>query len=228
MTRCGVGCTDENADCNACYIWFNGLCNCLKRLTGQLKTGCEVYPKSTLTIGQRTPPAWILNNQHDIITTTYKIPGILELHDVPDYNGGFDFGQNKLQGDKHGALALNPAASRSEEQLHIHLCTNDNDPIRDALTGLTRSGFTSLAPVDITSVKSSYGTMWCRVAPNKGDININQGQDILDYLQKIDTLYGPSNCERYHVGAGYMKDKNDYAWSCVTTASSAEGIFCHS
>ncbi|KAJ5716196.1 hypothetical protein N7493_008107 [Penicillium malachiteum] len=222
---CGAGCVDANNECNGCYIWFSGLCTCLQKMQEQEKTSC--IASSSLTPGQKTPPIWMINARNDLMTTTYLIPGILQLHQIPDYWVGFNLAQNtvrKNQGNT-GTLALNSVASRTEEQIHIHLCNNGNKNVRDVINGLDPAKYKTLATVDISKAMPGYA-MQCRVSSQKDANIIDQGGDILSHLQTLSTDHGPDNCAQYHVGSGFMIDNSGLAWSCVTTSGSAEKIFC--
>ncbi|KAJ5726642.1 uncharacterized protein N7483_007999 [Penicillium malachiteum] len=221
---CGAGCVDANNECNGCYIWFSGLCNCLQQIQEQKQTSC--ISSSNLTPGQKTPPVWMINAAHDLMTTTYLIPGILQLHQIPDYWVGFNLAQNTVRksGANAGTLAINSVTSRTEEQIHIHLCSNGNQNVRNVLNGLDPANYKALATVDLSKAMPG-SAMQCRIASQK-DANIDQGGDILSYLQKLDKDQGPDNCAQYHVGSGYMVDKNGFSWSCITTSGSAEKIFC--
>jgi hypothetical protein len=189
---------------------------------------------SSLAVGQRSPPSWVLNNPKDLITSTYKIPGILELHDIPDPNGGFAFGQNQLQKTFKGSgtLALNPAVSRSQEQIHIHLHNNPSpgSKLRDVLSSVKLPDYATLSEVPLATLPNvdqslrKFGSMFCRVASASGIVFMDQAADILGYLATL----GPDSCERYKTGAGYMIDNRGYAWSCITTARSAEEAFSYS
>jgi hypothetical protein len=192
-----------------------------------------VYGGTPLALGQRSPPSWVLNNPKDLITSTYKIPGILELHDIPDPNGGFAFGQDQLQKLKgSGTLSLNPADSRSQEQIHIHLHNNPSpaSKLRDALSSLNLPNYATLSEVPLATLPNvdqslkKFGSMFCRVASASGIVFMDQANDILGYLANLP----PDGCERYKTGAGYMIDKRGYAWSCITTARSAEEAFSYS
>ncbi|KAJ5769043.1 hypothetical protein N7520_003602 [Penicillium odoratum] len=169
---------------------------------------------------------WMINSGHDLMTTTYLVPGILQLHQIPDYWVGFNFAQDTVRKipKNVGTLALNSVASRTAEQIHIHLCSNGNQKVRNVLDSLIPANHVTLASVDLSQAMPG-SAMQCRIASQK-DTNINQGGDILKYLQSLDQAQGSNNCAQYHVGSGYMVDKIGFARSCVTTAGSAEEIFC--
>jgi hypothetical protein len=191
-----------------------------------------VYGGTPLVVGQRSPPSWVLNNPKDLITSTYKIPGILELHDIPVPNGGFAFGQNQLQKTFKGSgtLSLNPAVSRSQEQIHIHVHDNPGSKLRDALSSLNLPNYATLSEVPLATLPNvdqslrKFGSMFCRVASASGIVFMDQAADILGYLASLP----PDSCEKYKTGAGYMIDNRGYAWSCITTARSAEEAFSYS
>jgi hypothetical protein len=218
-TGCADGCVDGNKDCSGCYLWFHSLCGCIKDLQKtNPKTNC-LYTGSIAA--KSAAPAWVVFDKQDKMTVTKKVPGILQVQHNTLYQDGFDFAQKsvyKLHA-ADGTLALNPAAHRSEEQIHIHLCNNKNSRVRSVLDGLHPSNYNKLAKVDLSGVNKAYAMM-CRAASTKP---IDMAKDIVDYLGQVDK----SACARYQVGAGYMLSKG-VAWSCVTIAGSAEDIFCRS
>lgn len=220
LNTCGAGCIDANNECNACYIWFSSLCGCIQELQAKKPTSC--IPSGNITPNQRSPPVWMVNAGHDLITTTYLVPGILQLDEIPNYWVGFNLGQDTVRQLYHGdgTLAINSVASRTEEQIHIHLCNNPNSKVRGVLDGLNRDNYKTLASVDLSKINPNFA-MECRVSSQRGE-DINQGKDIIDYLGSLKF----DDCARYHVGSGYMVDKNGFAWSCITTAGSAQEIFC--
>ncbi|OQD82161.1 hypothetical protein PENANT_c023G11824 [Penicillium antarcticum] len=172
----------------------------------------------------------------DLITTTELIPGILSLNSADDPDGGFWLGQdtlrNKFSGQKYdrstGTLAMNSVATRSEEQVHIHLCFSQFSVVRSILDYLTRSDYLNLARVDLADLKRPDAPeMYCRASTNTGG-DINMSRVISEYLDHLTNIFGSDNCAQYNVGAGVLTDSNDYSWACVTVSSrAAERIFCH-
>lgn len=222
LTQCGSGCVDANNDCNGCYIWFHSLCGCIRdRQAGGMDC--------IFAFGPPGSPAWVVLTNGDLITSTLLIPGILQLATAADPDGGFRLGQNTLRnghaGQQYsratGTLAMNSVITRSEEQIHIHLCNHPNSGVRGILNGLTRDNYRILKSVDISSLGKSNAGMWCRVSPNKGE-DVNVARDVLDFLGRV-----ANTCAQDLVGAGVVTDVNDYSWSCVTTNQrAAETLFC--
>jgi hypothetical protein len=161
-----------------------------------------------------------------LITTTQLIPGILQLDTAPDIDGGFRLGQDTLstQGIRStGTLAMNSVSTRSEEQIHIHVCDYPGSPLRDIIDGLDVNKYKSSQPVDLSALHKSNAAMNCRVAPNPG-VDVNTGRDVVEWLKQYQ---GSNNCAQYNVGAGFITDSNDNSWACVVTgARAAENLFC--
>ncbi|KAK9327448.1 hypothetical protein V1520DRAFT_283414 [Lipomyces starkeyi] len=234
LTQCGQGCITANSECNGCYIWFHSLCSCIRDLQhASTTTGCS--PSENLHPGHPNQPIWMLLNAGDLITTTQLLPGILQLNNAPDPDGGWRLGQRVLQqghsGQTYnrvrGSLAMNSVATRSEEQVHIHVCDNPVSKIRDKLSSLWRGNYGTLQPVPLTTAEGFRpgSEMSCRVSPNSGAV-IDMARDISGYIGSL--VAPPASCAAYYVGAGVITDANDYTWACVTTGTrSAEELFCH-
>lgn len=215
----GQGCVDANFGCHGCYLWYGSLCHCLKN------------PGVCTTIKVPGNPIWaLLSNTapRGLITTSQKLPGILQLDQAPQPHLGWQLGQYIL---KHpnpdpavkytrasGSLAMNSVATRTEEQIHIHVCDNPTSNLRQDLSKLLRSKYTTWELVPGYS-------LWCQVAPfSASDIDV--AAIISDYLTTIPHL--SASCDKYKVGAGLITDSHDYSWACVTTGTtSAEELFCH-
>jgi hypothetical protein len=170
----------------------------------------------------------------DIITITDLIPGILSVDTADDPDGGFRLGQdtlrNKFLGQKYdrqtGTLAMNSVVTRSEEQIHIHMCFSQFSGVRKILDRLTLSDYLNLAWVDLATLKKPDAPyMYCRASTNKGG-DINMAREISGYLHYLTATLGPNNCAKYTVGAGVITDSNDYSWAYVTIGRrAAETIF---
>ncbi|KAJ5771364.1 uncharacterized protein N7511_003415 [Penicillium nucicola] len=239
LNTCYSGCVDENDNCNGCYVWFHSLCGCIHDFQSPHGTTCissASPPNPPITPGQPWNPVWMVLSLGDLITTTELIPGILSLGSAVDPDGGFRLGQDTLRntfpGQKYnrltGTLAMNSVATRSEEQVHIHLCFSQFSGVRGILDGLTRTNYFNLAWVDLSNIhKPDAPYMYCRASSNQGqDINVSRA--ISDYLDYLTAQFGPDNCAQYTVGAGVITDSQDYSWACVTVGSrAAETIFCY-
>ncbi|KAK9371920.1 uncharacterized protein V1513DRAFT_453960 [Lipomyces chichibuensis] len=178
LTQCGQGCITANSECNGCYVWFHSLCSCIRDLQhGSTTTGC--IPSDSLHPGHPNQPIWMLLNAGDLITSTQLLPGILQLNNAPDSDGGWRLGQQVFQqghpgqtyNRERGSLAMNSVATRSEEQVHIHVCDNPASKIRDKLSSLWRDNYRTLQSVPLTTA----------------DGVINMARDIIDYLGSAQT-----------------------------------------
>lgn len=215
----GQGCIDANFGCNGCYLWYGSLCQCLKN------------PGDCFQVQVSGNPIWALLSKKapsGLITTSQKLPGILQLDQAPLPDLGWTLGQYILRNPQDkavkytrasGSLAMNSVATRSEEQIHIHVCDNPTSKLRQALSKLQRSDFAALAPVPGYS-------MWCQVAKHAGEDMLVAAR-ISEFLTNI--LPPSAYCNKYKVGAGLITDPLDYSWACVTTGTtSAEELFCFS
>lgn len=229
LSTCDHGCVNSNNECDDCFIWFNSLCSCVKRLENGDNTDC--IPSEDLSQGPPNHAIWMLLNSRTLITTTKRVPGILQLDQVKDSDGGFRLGQQVLQQKKKftrrtGALALNSVATRKEEQIHIHVCDIQTSKLRNFLTTLKRTKYNKLSSVTLPTKFPLGSAMSCRVSSAPGAI-IDVARDVNNYLQST-VAKAPQYCDQYYVGAGVITDKHDYSWACVTTGTkAAEELFCH-
>jgi len=160
----------------------------------------------------------MLLSANDLITTTQLLPGILELSQAHNPEAGWTLGQDTYKRDQQG-LAINSVQSRSEEQIHIHVCPigTTAQTLRDTLSHRKYSDYVTLA--DVPTVPD----VQCRVAPQRGIPISGVAQTIKDFLAKPSV----AACDSY-VGAGVITDNNDYTWMCISTArGAAEYVFCH-
>jgi len=227
LSQCGSGCVNANSKCNGCYIWFSSLCRCLRDFQFGFQTDCKASPDIGTGLPQpQQPPSWVLLRTGDLITTTQLIPGILQLNTAPDIDGGFRLGQNTLNDQQirgTGTLAMNGVSTRSEEQIHIHVCDYPGSPLRDILDGLDVNKYKTSQSVPLGALHKPNAAMNCRVSPNQG-VDINMARDITDWLKQY---HGSNDCAQYNVGAGVITDSSDYSWACVVTgARAAENLFC--
>lgn len=229
LKKCDHGCVTSNDECDDCYLWFNSLCSCVKRLENGDQTDC--IASEDLSHGPPNHPVWMLLNSRTLITTTKLVPGILELDQVTDSDGGFRLGQQVLQQNikfsrATGALALNSVGTRKEEQIHIHVCQKKKSKLRNFLSTLKPSDYYKLKPVTLPTTFKQGSEMSCRASSVPGAI-IDVARDVNNYLQST-VAKAPQSCDKYYVGAGVITDSNDYSWSCVTTGTrSTEELFCH-
>lgn len=227
LSQCYSGCVDANFECNGCYIWFSSLCRCIQDFQAGTQTTCIASP--SIGVGPPQPnqsPSWVVLGGGDLITTTDLIPGILQLSSAADVDGGFRLGQDTLNNRGirgTGTLAINSVSTRSEEQIHIHVCDHPGSAVRGILDELRRDDYKTTSSVDLSALPEPSAAMSCRASPNRGE-DINMGRDIVDWL----TQYaGTTTCAQYDVGAGVIVDSNDHSWACITTGHRAsERLFC--
>ncbi|KAE8375525.1 hypothetical protein BDV26DRAFT_294996 [Aspergillus bertholletiae] len=214
---CSDGCVTANLNCDTCFIYFGGLCECLK---------------GTATSCRKSGNWWMLNS-HTIITSSQRIPGILQ---VGTDNGGWQLGQTILKegttsispkvklSRKYGTLSLNSVLVRDQEQVHIHLCENTNSQLRKYLSSsaVKRSNYQTMKAIPTTLPGYPSDSIHCQASQSKSDSNIDVAKITSDYLKTV-----TSGCDMDHVGNGLITDDDDYSWVCVTTQqSSGEQLFC--
>ncbi|PKY05260.1 hypothetical protein P168DRAFT_304293 [Aspergillus campestris IBT 28561] len=195
LQQCHVGCTDANKDCTTCDLYFGGMCRCTR---------------SQNCFHDASTDPWTLLHDHKLITTSHHTPGILDLHGD---NRGWELGQivfatGTVSSRADGALAMNSVHSRSEEQVHIHVCDRPVSVFRTYLNGIASpAAYTQgLTPMDFDQLGFQKHSVLCRA-------------------QKTG-LSSAAPCAWYYVGAGLITDQKGYTWGCVTTTGSAEFLFC--
>ncbi|KAJ5677361.1 uncharacterized protein N7477_002994 [Penicillium maclennaniae] len=198
LEKCGVGCTDDNNACNSCYIWFEQLCKCLQ-------DGAAVCPQSPST---SAGAYWVLMSSGSLMTTTQLIPGIREL----SIEDPWEWGQ-QLYTRGSQALAINSARTRSQEQIHMHICSI-NQAAQTYLDNLDHTNYQSLTKIP--------GKPWyCRA-------NQNKGQPISGVTADTQNRLASGQVCVDYVGAAVIVDSRDRTWACVTyDDSTTEYVFCH-
>ncbi|KAK7182870.1 uncharacterized protein CC84DRAFT_519668 [Paraphaeosphaeria sporulosa] len=216
LHTCEIGCTSDNINCNACYLYFNGVCRCVKN------TALDCINKGG---------DWWLLNSHTLISTQKQIPGVLQLHSD---NKGWELGQMLLGSTgitlppggnavtrKTGTLAVNSVHARTEEQIHIHVCDNPNSPLRRYLSGIDPTTYTSLTTLPTSFANFPQGTVHCQASKTPGE-TMNVAEITAQYLNTV-----TKPCDKSYVGAGVIFDSRDYTWGCLTTTGhSGEDLFC--
>lgn len=152
------GCTEANAGCDSCFLWFNKVCTCLK-------DGCVDSP---------TTHSWI-QLPDGKLTSKQRMAGILELSSEEPW----EWGQSLASSSQ--ALVINSVKARKQEQIHMHICearTGKPGGVRELLGGLRRSDYGSL-----TQVKNQ-GDWWCRVEDKKNTPITNVISDIKSKVTK--------------------------------------------
>ncbi|OJJ34636.1 hypothetical protein ASPWEDRAFT_39716 [Aspergillus wentii DTO 134E9] len=208
LRTCNQGCSECNHDCDACNLYFGGLCRCLKQQ--------DCFHDSNTG-------SWTLLHAEDLITTPRLLPGILELNQD---NGGWKLGQIvQLKRPHHtfanGALAMNSAAARTQEQIHIHVCENQGSAFRQYIEQkLKPTNFQTLQDTGF-SAPFFKAKVLCQAQNLQGSADFEMGKLIFNYMSKLS-----QNCDKYHLGAGLINDKNGFTWGCVTQGGGAEELFC--
>lgn len=198
-STCGKGCLDADVGCEGCSLFFHSICDCLKGLSDPSK-------KASCSANQALPTShpgsvWIhLPVTSDpLITTNQYMPGIEDMTAKDD--GAWSFAQKQFNSGSN-ALALNSFRSRTQEQIHIHIC-NRNKATYNLLSNARRENYKDFGSLDPKL------EMICRV-------NDQKNQDISGFAGDIaNRKKWPTGCP-FLVGAGIMRDKNNYAWACFT------------
>ncbi|KAJ5907360.1 hypothetical protein N7495_000042 [Penicillium taxi] len=213
LAVCNAGCVQQNLNCSACGLYFGSVCRCLKGAPGCSNNG-----------------DWWLLNSHDLISTTKRVPGIVQLGSD---NTGWQLGQTLLAWTgislstgtatrKTGTLAVNSVKQRDEEQIHIHVCNRPNNQLRDYLSTKVRPDqFQSLKPLETSFPEFPTKSVLCQASQTKGDNHVDVAGITADHLNKA------KGCDESQVGAGLITDTNDYSWVCITTGYQSGGqLFC--
>jgi hypothetical protein len=212
---------DANMGYDVCSLWFHSLCWCIQMLLhNPTKTNCK-YRGCLNTCPK--PKVWMLLERQDLITTTEPLQGILELQNSFDPDGGWTLGQENKNSSQ--ALAMNSLGSRSQEQIHIHVCSvvtgNLSGDLRSILTCRDRSKHEKLTEVPDMPAYAKTRT-FCKVSPKKFE-TIRIARDIQDFI----VSETGKNCKE-HIGAGIITDSWGFTWGCVTYGTrAAEYIFCN-
>lgn len=212
---------DDNASCNSCYLWFHNLCSCIQKL---LYTPGSTNCKNSTAL-KTNNPVWMLLEDQRLITTTLPLSGIEKLQDAgPHADAGWSFAQTKYKRGTQ-ALAMNSMASRTEEQIHIHVCDIKDRPCypsfrtREILSCLSNDTASRAEYKNMKPVPLMLGDTKCKVADHKGD-NIDIVGDIELEIRKKDC--------KLNTGAGIITDSNNFTWACLTDSTmAAEYIFCN-
>ena len=197
---CTEGCTDIEADCTGCGVWFHMLCDCLKDQKNCSSSGTIGKGASAVWAHLKTAPT-----EHDLITTNNLIPGIEKLSG-PHGDNGWVYAQQEYT-EKQQALVLNSYRSRTHEQVHIHLCPRNN--ITYWLLGNETAVNTSSVQ-QLTRDKQLY----CFTLVD-GSMATKFASTVQSFLSKP----LPGVCDVKLVGAAIQKDSRNRTWGCVTSNS---------
>jgi hypothetical protein len=195
LKACDQGCIDANQPCDNCFLWFNSLCKCQKN------GNCPTFTSN---------PEWVKIASGKLISTTQKTPGILELQSEAPWQ----YGQSDLD-RQNKALTINSVKTRTEEQIHVHVCPV-KEVVQRILASQNYAKFPKLAPIMLPVPEP-----WlCKVNPKKG-------QDISGVTADLQAEIKKAKCKDF-IGAAVVVDSNDRTWACVTTDDQpTQYTFCH-
>ncbi|KAK5049112.1 hypothetical protein LTR84_005535 [Exophiala bonariae] len=218
VTTCLGGCTDREASCQGCGLWFHSLCDCLKN-----PQWCN---KTSGPIKKDTGPIWVLLSQpgakENLTTTNERVSGILDTYEKPKFfDEGWEFSQSCYKPQEQ-ALAMNSVRVRTHEQIHTHICKR-NDAMYNFLGAENPNHYNS---EDLTLV-SNYpnndgkGTdILCLVVKN--------GDPVKNFASALGQLFAkyPNTCQQ-RIGQAILQDKYKNTWACATnTTNGPLGLFC--
>lgn len=198
---CTHGCTDDEWNCKACGLWFHTLCDCIS------------HPKTCTSSGTISPyarPVWVLLETDNLVTTTEKLPGILEMKDSHDQ--GWIFAQEHRPNPATEAVWLNSVYARDMEQVHIHRCT------RNLQTATLLSQETIRSDKHLVQLKND-NELYC--------LGVSSSVTIKGFSAAlVEFLKSPPVCKDL-VGAGILYDTAGRTWACAsTTHQGPKGKFC--
>lgn len=228
LVDCYAPCTFDNRECEACDIFYGGLCNCLKIMSGLLPGPTCFGNTAWAGPGSGLPPVWILgsgpsNLGSRLISSTVLNTGIDQLANIPRNNAGWTLGFQHID-TKTQALAINSRARRSRDEIHIHLCskrTGQGSP-EDVLAGQDPTKFATFKPLNTWYCKATKPT----ITPVKPNTDSWSTQPSTDYLAWLST--NPP-VDMNNLGFALLTDtKNNYLWQCITTLVTdvTEYVFC--
>lgn len=205
--NCGLG---QNYKCTSCNVYYSslGVCGCLKELINKSSACIGGKPWS----GSGTPPVWTLHNgANPLISSTVLSAGVEDLAKMPDKNGGWELGMKNIN-HKSQALAMNSQSSRTENQIHIHICSKNRNA-ENELSSLDKSKYTTLSPVTGKNWPPKNVNVYCEAKAS------TPSSSVVDWL-KTHTKEEP------HVGIGVLTDTHGDWWTCASVGGAAEHIFC--
>lgn len=208
---CVPGCTDADAPCKGCGLWFSTLCNHIKDcLKGK---ACDASGK----VQQNGPMVWMYlpGGNEPLITTTDRLAGIEEMADHPTiYKDAFNFAQDPKHFEPDSrALVLNSVRARTMEQFHIHKCFRPTTASPRALARLDKAppNLTKKL-VEILPKGPKEPRLWC--------MSVAKGQGaVTGFVEAIEELFhrgGKDPVCKGRAGAAVIQDNNQRRWGCVT------------
>lgn len=206
---CAPGCTDNDAECRGCGIWFSTLCNHIKDcLKGK---ACDASGPVTPTGGM----VWMYlpGGDEPLFTTTDRLAGIVEMAEHPTiYRDAFNFAQESKHFDPaKNALVLNSVRARTMEQFHIHKCFRPTASSPRALARLDKAtpNLTKKL-VEILPKKPNEPRLWCMSVANGA---------VTGFVEAIEDLFhrgGKDYVCKGRAGAAVIQDNKQRRWGCVT------------
>jgi hypothetical protein len=228
LINCYAPCDSDNRECKACDIFYGGVCNCLKIMSG-ISTGTKCIGNTAWQgPGNGLPPVWILGSDSSLgsrlISSTILNTGIDQLANIPDNNAGWTLGLQHIDTSKQ-ALAINSRARRSRDEIHIHLCnklTGANSP-QVRLATLNPSNYVTFQAIGSWYCKATKPTI-----PVKPNTDSWQTRPSTDYLAWVATTVAAVNSINNQGFALLTDSNNNYLWQCITTLETdvTEYTFC--
>lgn len=207
---CDGGCTDNEADCKGCGLWFHTLCDCIKN-----PSWCKT---TSAPIQRNADPIWVLLSKpgarENLTTTTQLVPGILDTYKNPKhFDAGWVFAQS-VYTPQAQALAMNSDRVRDQEQIHTHICRRNDSMYNLLYQENVKSS------VNLSRLEGDH-ELYCLAVKNGGMV--------LDFASALGRFFAahPNTCKE-RIGAGIMQDQRGYTWACATNSSSGPlGKFCY-
>jgi hypothetical protein len=140
--------------------------------------------------------------------------GVEKLYKLPDNDGGWLLGMDHMD-HKSQAMAMNSQHTRTENQVHIHICPKVSDA-ESVLAGLNKASYTSLKHVPHSGNWSPKDVkMYCEVSKTPSS-------SVAVWLNNL-----PKGVDNTQVGIGMLSDSHGDWWSCASVGGVPEhGVFC--
>jgi hypothetical protein len=223
LVNCYAPCDIDNRECQSCNIYYGGVCRCLKLISGITTGTACTGNRAWAGPGKGLPPVWILGVPgvlgSRLISSTILNSGIEQLAEMPDNNGGWTLGFQHIDTSTQ-ALSINSRATRSRNEIHLHLCTKKLEP-QVTLANQDPTKFATFKPLGTWYCKATKPTT--PVQPMTDSWLTKPSTDYLAWLATDPPV------DRNNLGFALLTDThNNYLWQCITTRAkdAAEHVFC--
>jgi hypothetical protein len=199
VKSCSGGCTDDEAECAGCGLWFSSVCRCVKE--------GKCWPSGPIQPGGA--PVWFVTKpttagEDVLITTNELLPGIVEMsrRDSAQHDMGWRHAQEHYNSSSQ-ALAINSYRVRTEEQVHIHICNKRNTT---TIGLLNRSQLPSVGHLVQIAEDANLHCLWR-----------DSGGSLTSFASSLGDFFNahPQDCWA-RIGAGIIRDDNNRIWGCAT------------